>query len=139
MDAYGYGLAAYERSFGESAYGDFGGRYGFGHPPDDGDYFRQERETTGDNYNYGLSAGGPKPLTRGSTGTGMISPWSRGLPSNSSSSTNVSKTARLLPRLPRQLSLLRLPAQLQLVGSSPEQIFHSATRKIGKEKHMVTA
>ena len=41
--------------------------------------------------------------------------------------------------VPRLLSLLsRSPAALQLVGSSPEQIFHSATRKIGKEKHMVT-
>ena len=40
---------------------------------------------------------------------------SRGLPSSSSNSTNTSKRARLLPRLPLllQLSLLRLPAQLK--------------------------
>ena len=41
--------------------------------------------------------------------------------------------------VPRLLSLLsRSPVALQLVGSSPEQIFHSTTRKIGKEKHLVT-
>ena len=44
------------RSFG----GEVGGRYGFGHPPDHADYFRQEWETTGENYNYGLSAAGPE-------------------------------------------------------------------------------
>ena len=49
-DPYGYGLAGYERIFGESPYGDVGGRYGFGHPPDDWGYFRQQRETTGDNF-----------------------------------------------------------------------------------------
>ena len=58
---------------------------------------------------------GPTPFTRGSTGTDTISLWTRGLPS-SSSSTNASKAARLLPRLPRQLSLLRIPAQLQRVA-----------------------
>ena len=61
-DAYGYGLAGYERSFGESPDGDFGGRYGFGNPPDDRAYFRQQRETTGNNFNYGLSAAGPDDL-----------------------------------------------------------------------------
>ena len=61
-DAYGYGLAGYERSFGESPDGDVGGRYGFGNPPDDRGYFRQQRETTGNNYNYGVSAAGPDAL-----------------------------------------------------------------------------
>ena len=54
--AHGHGLGGYERSFG----GEVGGRYGSGHPPDHGDYFQQERETTGENYNYGLSAAGPE-------------------------------------------------------------------------------
>ena len=41
--------------------------------------------------------------------------------------------------VPRLLSLLsRSPAALQLVGSSPEQIFHGTTRTIGKEKNVVT-
>ena len=77
---YEYGVAAYERSFGEGPYGEVAGRYGSGHPPDHGDYFqqprpgerpygddggrysfghppydggsfKQERETTGENYN----------------------------------------------------------------------------------------
>ena len=57
---------------------------------------------------------GPKPSSRSYTATDTVSLRIRGLPSSSSSSsTNTSKTARLLPRLPRQLSLLRLPAQLQ--------------------------
>ena len=46
-DEYGYGLAGYERSFGEGSYGDVGGRYSFGHPPYDGGSFKQQRETTG--------------------------------------------------------------------------------------------
>ena len=44
---YEYGVAAYERSFGESPYGDVGGRYSFGHPPYDGGSIQQQRETTG--------------------------------------------------------------------------------------------
>ena len=41
--------------------------------------------------------------------------------------------------VPSLLSLLsRSPVALQLVDSSPEKIFHSTTRKIGKEKHVVT-
>ena len=41
--------------------------------------------------------------------------------------------------VPCLLTLLsRSPVALQLVSSSPEQIFHSSTPKIGKEKHMVT-
>ena len=48
-DAYGYGLADNERSFGEGPNGDVAGRYGFCHPPDDRHYFQQQRETTGKN------------------------------------------------------------------------------------------
>ena len=83
--AHGHGLGGYERSFGgevggrygsghppdhgdyfqqprpgERPYGDDGGRYSFGHPPYDGGSFKQERETTGENYNYGLSAAWPE-------------------------------------------------------------------------------
>ena len=47
--AYEYGVAAYEKSLGESPYGDFGGSYCFGHPPYDGGSFQQQRETTGEN------------------------------------------------------------------------------------------
>ena len=46
-DAFGYGIAANERSFGEGPYGDVAGRYGFCHPPDDRHYFQQQRDTTG--------------------------------------------------------------------------------------------
>ena len=61
-DAYGYGLAAYEKSFGESPYGEVGGRYGFGHPPYGRAYLRQQQETTRNNYNCGISVAGPDAL-----------------------------------------------------------------------------
>ena len=111
-DAFGYGLAANERSFGEGPDGDVAGRYGFCHPPDDRHYFQQQRETTGKKQVMVLPQLGPKPSSRSYTATDTTPLRIRGLPS-SSSSTNTRKTARLLPRLPRQLSLLRLPAQLQ--------------------------
>ena len=49
-DAHGYGLGCCERSCGKSPYGEVGGKYGFGHPPDGRTYFRQQQETTGNNY-----------------------------------------------------------------------------------------
>ena len=55
---YEYGVAAYERSFGEGPYGEVAGRYGFCHTPDDRHYFQQQRETTRKHY-YGLSAAAP--------------------------------------------------------------------------------
>ena len=57
-DEYGYGLAGYERRFGEGSYGDVAGRYGFGKTHDDRYYCRQQRETTG-KFFYGLSAAAP--------------------------------------------------------------------------------
>ena len=79
-DAYGYGLATYERSLGESPYGDVGGRYGFGHPPDDGGYYQQQRETTGENSNYGLSAAGPDAFQPRPYGDGYDIPVGSGTP-----------------------------------------------------------
>ena len=65
-DAHGYGLGGCERSFGESPYGDDGGRYSFGHPPYDGGSFKQQRETTGgESSSYGLSETGSEVFQMG--------------------------------------------------------------------------
>ena len=45
------------------AYGDVGGRYGFCHPPDDGHYFQQQRETTGEILIMVFPRLGPTPFS----------------------------------------------------------------------------
>ena len=78
---YEYGVAAYERSFGESPYGDVGGRYSFGHPPYDGGSFQQQRETTGgENSSYGLSATGSEAFQPQLYGDGYGIPADSGTP-----------------------------------------------------------
>ena len=64
-DAFGYGLEANERSFGEGPYGDVAGRYGFCHPPDDRPCFEQQREITGKILIMVFPRLRPTPFSRG--------------------------------------------------------------------------
>ena len=79
-DEYGYGLAGYERSFGEGSYGDVAGRYDYCNHHDDRAYFRPQQETTGNNYNYGLSVAGPDALNPPLYGDGHGIPVDSGTP-----------------------------------------------------------
>ena len=111
-DAYGYGLATYERSFGESPYGDVGGRYGFGHPPDDGGYFQQQRETTGENSNHGLSVAEPDAFQPRLYGDGYDIPVDSGTPQQQQQHQHQQDgTPPATPTSPA--ILLRLSEQLQ--------------------------